>query len=147
MKNLLLTFFLSVIAFLSPIQGSLIAVGVFIFADLLVARYRCYRKSIKWTSRKMFSGFVIKTIVYQSSVILFFILDYTLINEFIKSIFPFDYLLTKLLALMLIHIELKSIDESIEVLTGKGIFVRFFDMLKTAKSVKDKIKEVNEDKQ
>lgn len=147
MKNVLLTFLISVVAFLSPIQGSLIAVGGFIFADLLVARYRCYRKGVKWTSRKMFSGFVIKTIVYQASVILFFVLDYAIINEFIKAIFPFDYLLTKLLALMLIHIELKSIDESIEVLTGKGIFVRFFDMLQTAKNVKNKIKEVNDDKQ
>ena len=92
------TLLISLIAFVSPIYGLLLAVGAMIFLDTILG----VTKAIKlegWesvTSRKA-SVIISKFLLYQLTVLTFFIIDYNLINEFTKLHYQNNYLLTKLI--------------------------------------------------
>jgi len=78
-------------------------------------------------------------ITYQSAVILFFLIDYAMVNDMVKTVFSVDYTLTKLVGLFLASIEVVSIDEKIRVKYGndKGFIARFKSFIKKAKAIKD----------
>ena len=120
--NALLPVFIAFCAFISPIAGVLSAVGIFIAADAVFARYRCYKLKVKWTSRKFRAGLIPKVITYNIFVLSFFMLDKFVINDFITLFTQIPYALTKILAMVLIYVELKSIDESFEAINGKSLF-------------------------
>ena len=133
-------------AFISPIAGVLVAVGVFIAADMIFARYRCYVQKIKSTSRKARSGLIPKVITYNCFVLSFFIMDKFVINDFSTLFTQIPFVLTKVLAMILIWIELKSIDESFEAIKGKSLFAYLLDMIKSAKKINKQISNINEHK-
>lgn len=137
---------IAIMAFLAPIAGVLFAVGFFISADMIMARYRCYVKKVKWTSRKARAGLLPKIVSYNTVVISFFLLDKFVMNDFIHLFTEIPFALTKLLAMVLIWIELKSIDESFEAVKGKSMFWYLADMIKVAKKVHGKISDINEEK-
>ena len=133
-------------AFISPIAGVLTAVGVFIAADMIFARYRCYVQKIKWTSRKARAGLLPKVMTYNCFVLSFFVMDKFVINEFITLFTQIPFALTKILAMVLIWIELKSIDESFEAIKGKSLFMYLIDMIKSARKINKQISNINEGK-
>lgn len=142
----LLPVLIALLAFISPIAGVLTAVGFFIAADMVMARYRCYVKKTKWTSRKARSGLLPKILSYNTVILSFFLLDKFVTNEFIHLFTEIPFALTKLLAMVLIWIELKSIDESFEAVKGKSMFWYLADMIRHVKKVHTKVVSVNEDK-
>jgi len=133
-------------AFISPIAGVLTAVGVFISADMIFARYRCYVQKIKWTSRKARAGLLPKVITYNCFVLSFFVMDKFVINDFMSLFSQIPFALTKILAMVLIWIELKSIDESFEAIKGKSLFTYLIDLLKSVKKINKQISNINEGK-
>jgi hypothetical protein len=135
-----------IIAFLQPIHYIMLAVGGFIFADTLIAYFRTKKMKQKWTSRKMRMGLVPKLITYQMVVITFFLLDFALLNEFITNFVQIEYFATKIIASVMIYIELLSIDETFKVLRGKSIFSYLASMLNHLKKAKASFESVNEAK-
>ena len=133
-------------AFFAPIGGVLLMVGIAIGLDVIVAYWRTRVKKQAWTSRKMGAGLIPKFIGYQMAVILFFIIDTFVLNEFVLMFTTVQFMLTKIMALSLVFIELKSIDESWKVARGKGLFQSLFEMINFAGKVKDKISSVNQSK-
>jgi hypothetical protein len=149
--------------FFQPIQFVLLAVGGFILLDTALARVRValYKKRNKikvakgetlsaedidkatWTSRKMRMGLVPKMLVYQMIVVVLFFLDYAILNEMVNLVFHFEYLLTKAAAFVLCYIEILSIDETFEKITGKSFFQYFLDLVKTTKKVKKTFESIN----
>lgn len=143
-KAKLLTVLTIVFAFLAPIKMLLLCVGAAIFADTVMGIYRSKRQKQKVTSRKLF-GFVRKNFVYLSAVILTFILEKHLLGEFVKLVSGIDLLLTKLMAILLVSIEVKSIDESYNVIFGHSLFDKLKSLIRSAKKVKNEINELKED--
>jgi hypothetical protein len=157
---------LFVSAFLAPIAGVLAAVGVFIAADMVMAFWRVQAvkkrnkqklqdgkrlsaqdiEKAKWTSRKARSGLLPKVVSYNVVIISFFLLDKFVMNDFVHLFTEIPFALTKLLAMVLIWIEVKSIDESFEEVKGKSLFWYVTDMIKVAKNVHGKVVNVNEAK-
>lgn len=157
---------LFIAAFLAPIAGVLAAVGFFIAADMMMAFWRvmAIRKKnkhkledgkkltaqdiekAKWTSRKARAGLLPKVVSYNVVIISFYLLDRFVMNDFIHLFTSIPYALTKLLAMVLIWIEIKSIDESFEEVKGKSLFWYIADMVKIAKKVHGKVASVNEGK-
>jgi hypothetical protein len=149
-------------AFISPIAGVLTAVGVFIAADTVFARYRVYvqaqknkksnnvseedKEKAKWRSRKFRSGIIPKVISYNCFVLSFFIMDKFVINEFISIFTQIQFAPTKILALILIFTEITSIDESFEQIKGKSLFAYLLDMIKSAKKINKQMSNINEHK-
>ena len=144
MGKYLNAFVISVITFFSPIAGLLLAVGAMIALDTILG----VTKAIKlegWesvTSRRA-SVIISKFLLYQLTVITFFIIDYNLINEFTKAHYQNDYLLTKFITLSLCFVEAKSIDENIKAIFGfsiwtnlKEVLTRTQELKKTTKNLK-----------
>lgn len=126
----------AVYSFFAPIQVILLVIGIAIFVDTFVA---IRLTSKKFSSRRFRKGLIGKMITYESAVLLFFLIDYSMVNEMVKTVFSVDYTLTKLVGLFLASIEVVSIDEKIRVKYGddKGFIARFKSFVKKAKAIKD----------
>jgi hypothetical protein len=135
-----------ILSFFQPIQYVLLAVGAFILLDTIMAYIRTRKTKRNWTSRQMRIGLVPKLITYQLLIITFFLVDFALLNEFIIFFTKIPFFLTKITAIVLVYIEILSIDESFKVIKGKSIFSYFTEMIKSAKKIKTTIQEVNENK-
>ena len=144
MKNLtfaLITKIFAVIAaFLAPIYGVLLVVGMFIGLDTIVGVWKAYKTKQAVRSRKM-ARVVNKMLVYNLTVITFFALDLFIFGDIVKSFISFDFALTKVVALILVSIEAYSIDESFKEATGKGLLERFTKLVQKYKEVKEEVKE------
>ena len=141
MGKYLNAFVISIITFFSPIYGLLLAVGTMILMDTILG----ITKAIKlegWesvTSRKA-SVIISKFLLYQLTVITFFIIDYNLINEFTKLNYGTEYLLTKFITLSLCFVEAKSIDENIKAIFGFSIWTNLKEVLTRTQEIKKTLK-------
>jgi hypothetical protein len=135
--------FASFILFFVPIYGLLISVGAAIVLDTVTGVYKSIRlegfKSIR--SRKL-SNVISKMALYEVCIILLFVIDKYVLNEFVKHAFGFEFMFTKICAILLIFTELVSIKENIE----ESFKIDIWKMLKTlfnrAKEVKSDINEI-----
>jgi len=126
--------------FFAPIQGLLIAVGIGIFLDTFTGVF----KSIKlngWVSirSRRLSHVVSKMLLYQLTIIMLYIIDKFLLNEFVTQHFTIQFMFTKLVAILLIFIELVSIKENIEAALKIDIWKMLKTLLNRAKEVKEDI--------
>ena len=133
----------SLILLFVPIYGILIAVASAIILDTFTGVF----KSVKlegWSSirsRKL-SHIVSKMLLYEICIVLLFVIDKFILNEFIFKWLSIDFMFTKICAILLIFIELVSIKENIE----EAYKIKIWDMLKKAfqraKEVKDNIDDI-----
>jgi hypothetical protein len=123
-----------------PIYGILTAVAAAIILDTFTGIF----KSIKlngWCSirSKKLSHIVSKMLLYEICILLLFVIDKFILNEFIFKWLSIDFMFTKICAILLIFIELVSIKENIEAAYN----IKIWDLLKKAflraKEVKDDI--------
>ena len=130
-------FIMAIITFFSPIAGLLLAVGAMIALDTILGITKAIKQE-GWeavTSRKA-SVIISKFLLYQLTVITFFIIDYNLINEFTKAHYQNDYLLTKFITLSLCFVEAKSIDENIKAIFGFSIWTNLKEVLIRTQEIK-----------
>lgn len=125
-------------AFLAPITGIMITVGVCIVADTAMGIWKAKKLKDKITSRKA-SQIISKMFLYQMTVMLIFCVDTFILNDIIQQFFTVPLLATKVVALTLISIELFSMDENFKAVKKKGFWDYFKELTARAKDVKDKI--------
>ena len=125
-------------AFLAPIFGILITVGLSILADTAMGIWKSKKLNEKITSRKL-SQIISKMFLYNATVILFFLIDNYILNAIILAFFSVPLLLTKIVALTLISIEIYSIDENWKAVKGNGLWHHFKNLTARAKDIKDEI--------
>jgi hypothetical protein len=129
--------------FFAPIYGLLIAVGFAILLDTFTGIF----KSVKlkgWRSirSRRLSHIVSKMLLYQITILLLFVIDNLLLNEFVMVHFTIKFMFTKLVAILLIFIELVSIKENIEEALKVDIWKLLKGILNRAKEVKEDINEI-----
>ena len=144
-KLKLSSFFAIIAAFLLPIKFILLTVGFAIMADTLIGIYRAKKKGEKLNSRKL-SQVVSKMFLYNGAIILFFCMEQYILTDFIALFVDIHLFLTKLVGALLVFIEVQSINESIESLTGKGIWDRLKELIRRAKDIKEDIGDLKSDK-
>jgi hypothetical protein len=135
--------FTSLILLFVPIYGLLIAVGSAIVLDTFTGIFKSIKlngwKSIR--SRKL-SNIISKMALYEICIVFLYLIDNFVLNEFIKSAFGFDFMFTKICAILLIFVELVSIKENIE----ETFKVDIWDLLKKsfnrAKEIKTDLDEI-----
>lgn len=132
-----------ILSIFSPLVPLILLVGFFIFLDTAVGVYKAKKLKQKITSRKL-SAVLYKMFIYQSIILSIFGIDHFIVNEIIFNYVGFSYGLTKAAALVLIHIESYSIDESIrEFNNDKGIkyyVTRFYKNISSIKEMFNKVK-------
>ena len=143
MKTYLNYIFSGLILFFAPIQGLLIAVAFGIFLDTFTGIF----KSVKlngWRSirSRTLSNIVSKMLLYQITILLLYVIDKFLLNEFIKLHFTIEFMFTKLVAILLIFIELVSIKENVESALKIDIWKMLKNLLNRAKEVKTDINQI-----
>lgn len=132
----LITALVAIYSFFAPIQVILLVIGLAILVDTIVA---IRLTAEKFSSRRLRKGIIGKMITYESAVLLFFLIDYAMVNDMVKTVFSVDYTLTKLVGLFLASIEVVSIDEKIRLKYGddKGFIARFKSFIRKAKEIKE----------
>jgi hypothetical protein len=65
--------------------------------------------------------------------------DFFIVNELTKMAVSVDFLFTKLIALVLISIEVKSIDESFQKVKGYSFLNKAIDLIIKAKNIKKEL--------
>ena len=110
---------LSVIVFFTPIIPMMVLVGCFIAADTITGVWGALKQGEKITSNKL-SNLISKSFLYQGALMLAFGLDVVLLGGG-GIIIATDYILSKILLTAITFIEIKSIDENFEIITGTSL--------------------------
>jgi hypothetical protein len=133
----------SILLLFMPIYGLLVAVGASIILDTFTGIF----KSIKlhgWSSirsRKL-SNVISKMALYEICIMFLFLMDKYVLNEFVKHAFGFDFMFTKVCAIVLIFVELVSVKENIEETFSIDIWALLKKALNRAKETKDDINQL-----
>lgn len=133
----------SMLLLFAPIYGLLVAVAAAIILDTFTGIF----KSVKvngWSSirsRKL-SNIVSKMLLYEICILFLFLMDKYVLNEFVKHAFGFEYMFTKICAILLMFIELVSIKENIEEAFKIDIWVMFKKAVSRAKEIKADINDI-----
>lgn len=139
MRHYFSAFITSVILFFTPLIPIMISVGLMTIIDTYFGVKASKKKGIPFSSRLLRKGWVSKNISYQSCLILTFIIDNLIINEFVSIHFSMPFLTTKLLAIMLILIEFSSINESSQVLYKKSFSQIIKEQIKNIFNIKSEL--------
>lgn len=135
--------FSSLILLFVPIHGLLIAVAAAIILDTFTGIF----KSVKlkgWASirSRVLSNIISKMALYEICILFLFLIDKFVLNEFILYWFKFDFMFTKICAIMLIFIELVSIKENVEETFKVDIWELLKKLFLRAKEVKQNINDL-----
>jgi len=128
-------------AFLAPIYGIMLTVGVCILADTAMGVWKAKKLKETITSRKL-SQIISKMFLYQATVVLIYAVDKFILNDIIQQFFTVPLLATKLVALTLISIELFSIDENFKAVKKKGFWDYFKELSARAKDIKKEVDDI-----
>lgn len=135
--------FTSLILLFVSIYGLLIAVGSAIVLDTFTGIFKSIKlnglKSIR--SRKL-SNIISKMALYEICIVFLYLIDNYVLNEFIKSAFGFDFMFTKICAILLIFVELVSIKENIEETFNVDIWQLLKKSFNRAKEIKSNLDEI-----
>lgn len=143
MKTYAIYIVTSLLVFFAPVVGILIAVGVAIGLDTILGIAKAIMIKDKITSRKL-SNIVSKFILYQSAVLLLYVMDQFLIGEFFKIWFSIPFFFTKCAALVIIFIELTSMKENFEAAFKIDVFEKIKELLRRSKELKKDIDELKD---
>jgi hypothetical protein len=141
LKESFFAFVAIIAAFLAPIAPLLVVVGFTICMDTFFGIWSAKRQGIPITSKKM-SMVISKMVLYNSAIILFFIIEKFIMMDFVMLFTSISLFLTKIVAIVLISIELKSMNESYQKITGISLWERFKALLKRTQEIKDDISEI-----
>ena len=132
--------------FLMPISGLLFLVGFVIVLDTITGVWKSMKHKVPITSRG-FSAIISKMLLYEVTVIMFFMIDQFILNKIILQFFSVELMLTKVLSLILVSIEVMSINENYKAVKGLDLWQSMKNLFARAKDIKKDIDEIrhNED--
>lgn len=134
----------TICTFLMPIYGLLFLVGFVIALDTITGIWKCMKTKVKLTSRG-YSAVVSKMLLYEITVILFFMIDHFILNNIVMQFFSVQLLLTKIVALILVSIEVMSINENYKAVKGLDLWQAMKNLFARAKEIKKDIDEIRHD--
>jgi hypothetical protein len=124
--------------FFLPVSGLFILVGFCIGLDTITGIWKAYKLKEKISSRKL-SGIISKMMLYEVTIILFFLIDKFILNAIMLKFFSVPLMLTKIVALILISIELMSINENVIAVKGLNLWEAMRALFARAKIIKTDI--------
>ena len=132
---------LTIVSFLLPIKGFLLAVGLMVLLDTIVGIYT----TIKLNGRKSFQStklfnLVVKSFFYGSTICIMYVIDYFLIG--VDGVFGISLISSKITSIIFIYIELKSIDESSQKLSNPPFYVMIKNLFTKLKSLKKDLNQI-----
>ena len=123
-------------AFFMPIYGLMFLIGFAIFVDTVTGIWKAKKLKQPITSRKL-SRVISKMLLYEITVILFYLIDYFILNDIILTFFSVPLMLTKMLSLVLVSIEVVSINENYKAVKGIDLWISAKNLITRAKELKN----------
>lgn len=130
-------FLFPIIAFFAPIYFMVFLVGLSTIVDTGFGIWKAKALGEEVSSKLCRKGLIPKLRSYASIVLLLFVLDFYIVNEFTQLFISIKFVSTKLVSLGLIVIEVKSMDESFEKVKGYSFIGKLYDNLRKIKKAKD----------
>ena len=127
--------------FLMPISGLLFLVGFVILLDTITGVWKSIKNKVPITSRGL-SAIISKILLYEVTVIMFYMIDKFILNSIILQFFSVELMLTKILALILVSIEVMSINENYKAVKGPDLWQAMKNLFARAKDIKKDIDEI-----
>tara|TARA_R100000664_G_scaffold34181_1_gene54755 strand:+ start:4506 stop:4940 length:435 start_codon:yes stop_codon:yes gene_type:complete len=144
MKQLIIThtsvFIKTILVFFAPIKPIILLVGLSTILDTIAGVWRAKKLKEKVSSRKARKGLIPKLMSYIVAVLLVYTTDFFIINELVSNFISIDYLATKLIALALISVEVKSIDESFKAVKGCSFLQKITDIVLKARDIRKNLR-------
>jgi len=125
-------------AFFLPISGILFLIGFAIVVDTIMGVWKAKKLRVAITSRRL-SAIISKLMLYEVAVIGFYLIDYFILNDIILKFFSVPLMLTKILSLVLVSIEVMSINENYKAVKGIDIWQGMKNLFARAKEIKTDI--------
>lgn len=129
-------------SFFLPISGILILIGVSVILDTITGIWKSYKLQTKVTSRRL-SAIISKVLLYEVTVMLFYLIDYYILNDIVLTFFSVSLLTTKILALVLVSIEVISINENYKAVKNIDLWQSLKNLFARAKEVSQDFKDIN----
>jgi hypothetical protein len=122
MKNTTLIIFASLFTVLAPVQPMVLVAIIAIFIDTIFGVWRSVRKN-GWTSFKSrrLSDTLGKAALYSGGIVFTFLIERFIAGDIIAHFIAVELIMTKFVAFFCVIVEVKSINESYESVTGKNI--------------------------
>jgi len=130
-------------SFFMPISGILILIGLSVILDTLTGVWKSRKLKTPITSRKL-SAVISKILLYEVTVMLFYLIDYFILNDIILTFFSVELMTTKILALVLVSIEVISINENYKAVKNIDLWESLKNLFARAKEVTQDFKDINE---
>jgi hypothetical protein len=132
-----------ILSFFLPIVGILILIAASVILDTITGIWKSKKLKQPITSRRL-SAIISKILLYEATVMLFYAMDYFLLNDIVISFFSIELLTTKVLALVLVSIEVISINENYKAIYQKDLWDALKNLFARAKEVTSDFKNINE---
>ena len=130
-------------SFFLPIYGILILIFFCIVFDTITGIWKAKKTKTPVTSRRL-SAIISKILLYEATVMLFYLMDYYLLNDIVMTFFSIELLTTKILALVLVSVEIVSINENYKAVKGIDLWASLKNLFARAKEVTSDFKNINE---
>lgn len=131
-----------VFSFFLPISGILVLIAFAIMLDTITGIWKSLKLKKPITSRGL-SQIVSKILLYEFTVMLFYCIDKFLVSDIIAQFFTIDMLTTKILSLVLVSIEVISINENYKAVRGVDLWDALKNLFRRAKEITSEYKEIN----
>ncbi len=129
------------IVFFAPITGMIVLVALSTLIDTGFGCWRSFKLGETITSKKFRFGLLPKLLSYVGAVMLVYASDVFILNDLTRMVVSLDFMSTKVIALTLLSIEVKSIDESFEAIYKWSFLKRLTGLIIKAKNIKKQIEE------
>ena len=130
-------------SFFLPIYGILILIFFCIVFDTITGIWKAKKTKTPVTSRKL-SAIISKILLYEATVMLFYLMDFYLLNDIVMTFFSVELLTTKILSLVLVSVEVISINENYKAVKGIDLWASLKNLFARAKEVTQDFKNINE---
>jgi len=128
-------------AFFMPITGLMFLIGFAILVDTITGVWKAKKLKQPITSRRL-SSVISKMLLYEITVILFYLIDYFILNDIVLTFFSVPLMLTKMLSLVLVSIEVVSINENYKAVKGIDLWISAKNLITRAKELKNDAEQI-----
>lgn len=140
MKTKLLLLATSILAVLSPVKPMIYVALLAIMLDTSFGVWRSVKKGgWKAIKSRRLSHVISKSLLYCGSILFIFLVEKYIAADLLAHFIAVDLVMTKIVAFFCVAVEIKSINESYESVTGKNLLKSLREFVTRAKEEADKL--------
>lgn len=141
MKTKLALMITSMLAVIAPVFPMIYIAILAILIDTGFGVWRSVKKGgWKAIKSRRLSHVISKSLLYSGSILFTFLIEKYIAADLIAHFISIDLIMTKIIAFFCVIVEIKSINESYESVTGKNVLKSLRQFITRAKEEADKLK-------